>query len=210
MAASFADSGAALRALIETHRERIVGVVRREGRRLLRFEPIEDAVQGVVARALAAREFESRSDGEFLAWIAHVTRNHVSDRLDYWYALRRRAGKVLRLGDGGSGAAGGGSASGSAGAGGSASGGSWSWLAASQTGPSTFADRREAIETAMRVLPALSERDQQLVRWTVDGDTVEEIAARLGVGYEAAGKARQRALERFRSAFRVVFERKLG
>jgi hypothetical protein len=60
------------------------------------------------------------------------------------------------------------------------------------------------IALAVRALDLLLPRDRDLVRWSADGVPLDEQAERLGVAYEAAGKARQRAIERFRKTFALV------
>jgi DNA-directed RNA polymerase specialized sigma24 family protein len=72
------------------------------------------------------------------------------------------------------------------------------------TGPSTFAARREMIALAARALDLLLPRDRDLVRWSSEGVPLEEQADRLGIAYEAVGKARQRAVERFKKTFALV------
>ncbi|MCK6459941.1 MAG: hypothetical protein L6Q95_08615, partial [Planctomycetes bacterium] len=67
--------------------------------------------------------------------------------------------------------------------------------AATATGPSTFAARREHLKLAVQALAALPPRDRDLVKST------SEDAERLGLRYDAAKQARLRALGRFRKAF---------
>ena len=72
------------------------------------------------------------------------------------------------------------------------------------TGPSTFAMRREQLSLAVRVLEALLPRDRDLVRWSSEGVSLEEMARRLDIGYAAAQRAHLRALSRFRDAFALA------
>jgi RNA polymerase sigma factor (sigma-70 family) len=175
--------------LLERHRSRVAGIVRGEARGLLRFETEEDLVHGVVLRALErGGTFEWRGEPSFFAWLRRISESYIADRRAHWGTLKRRSGRVLRF----------------AGSGETAGGSAVPEPAADGTGPSTFAARREMIALATRALDLLLPRDRDLVRWSADGVTLEEQAARLGVAYEAVGKARQRAIERFRKTFALV------
>jgi DNA-binding CsgD family transcriptional regulator len=57
---------------------------------------------------------------------------------------------------------------------------------------------------AMRALTALFPRDQELIAWIADDLPLDEIARRLGIGYDAAKQARLRAIERFRKTAAAV------
>ena len=48
--------------------------------------------------------------------------------------------------------------------------------------------------------------DQDLLRWSSQGDSIAEIAARLEISLEAAQRARLRALERLEKAFRFLYQ----
>ncbi|MCK6481950.1 MAG: hypothetical protein L6R43_17925 [Planctomycetes bacterium] len=175
--------------LLQVHRGRIETMVRFEARGLLRFETEEDLVQGILARALErGGSFAYRDDPSFFSWIRRTAESYLADRRAHWGALKRRAGRVLRLTQGG----------------GEPSPGSVREPPSDATGPSTFASRREQIGLVMKALDLLLPKDRDLVRWSADGVDVEETARRLGLGYEAAGKARQRALDRFRKSFELV------
>lgn len=175
--------------LLERHRARVAGIVRGEARGLLRFETEEDLVHGVVLRALErGGSFEWRGEPSFFSWIRQVSETYLSDRRAHWGALKRRSGRVLRF----------------AGSGETAGGSAVPEPASDGTGPSTFAARREMIALATRALDLLLPRDRDLVRWSADGVPLEDQAKRLGVAYEAVGKARQRAIERFRKTFALV------
>jgi DNA-directed RNA polymerase specialized sigma24 family protein len=76
--------------------------------------------------------------------------------------------------------------------------------AATATGPTTFASRREQLVLATKALDLLLPRDRDLVKWSGEGLSTEEQARRLDLSAEAAGRARRRALDRFRKAFRLV------
>lgn len=184
------DAPSDLPSLLVLHGSRIAVIVRHEARGLLRYETEEDLVQGVHLRALQrTEEFRWQGEAPFFAWLRRIAETHLADRREYWYALKRRSGRVLRLTRAGDGTQGTGAAP---------------EPAATATGPSTFAARRERVLLVARVLDALLPRDRDLVRWTADGVPLDEQAARLDLAYEAAGKARQRALERFRKAFALA------
>ncbi len=175
--------------LLERHRGRVVGVVRALAGGLLRYETEEDLVQGILLRALEhGGELEWRGDAPFLAWLRRIGESFLSDRRSHWGALKRRSGRVLRF----------------AYAGETRDPGAVPEPAADATGPSTFAARREMLAMAARTLDLMLPRDRDLVRWSAEDVPLEEQAARLGVSYEAAGKARQRATERFRRTFALV------
>jgi DNA-directed RNA polymerase specialized sigma24 family protein len=157
---------------------------------VLRFEDPEDLLQGAHLRALGeAERFEFRGERPFLAWIQQLIRNHLADRHDYWHAMKRGSGRVLRytssLGSGEAAFA--------------------SLLPpSSRTGPVSFAMRREWMALAARALAVLPERDRELVRWASEGVALDEQARRLGTSYAVAQRAGLRAAERFRKAFHLV------
>ena len=77
-------------------------------------------------------------------------------------------------------------------------------ITASRTGPWTFAERRERLHLAARALDTLLERDRVLIDGLCNDRSLAEESSRLGLSQESTSKARQRALERLRSAFKVV------
>ena len=170
--------------LLVAHREDLVAYVGRHAGRLLRYEVVDDLVQGIHVRAIEhGADFDYRGREPFLAWLHVVARSHLADRHSYWTALRRRPSRLVRLG----------TATGAA------------EPAATSTGPSTFASRREQIEIAVRALALLLPRDRDLVRWTSDSVSPDDQAERLGVSRDAADRARGRALVRFRKAYELAF-----
>ncbi|MFN0205833.1 MAG: RNA polymerase sigma factor [Planctomycetota bacterium] len=178
--------------LLDRHRKSIERIVEKEGSGLLKYESAEDLVQGVLLRAIAGeKHFLYIGEAEFIQWITTLAKQQIADRYQYWTALRRRAGRVLRLAESIS----------------VSSGESAVTPAASQTGPSTFASRRELAELALRALAALFPKDQEIVKATIDGASVEELASKLDISYEAAKKSRQRALERFRKTFEIILKK---
>jgi RNA polymerase sigma factor (sigma-70 family) len=177
-----------LEALLEAHASELRGFVRAHGGQLLRRESEEDLVQGITLRALErANSFRDRGAAAFRAWLVAVARSYLADRANYWKALRRKPGALLRLTSGGTGGVD---------------------PAATATGPSTLAARREHLRLAVQAVAALPPRDRDLVRWTSEDVPIEEQAARLGLSYDAAKQARLRALERFRKAFDLATRRR--
>lgn len=178
------------RLVAERYAELLALARRRAGGALLRVETAEDLAQGISAHALAqgsgAHVPEAPADAA--AWLFRVAENYLHDRRDHWAALKRSGSRVLRAGladaDGDSVA--------------------MSAHAASVTGPSTFAVRREQLQLAACALDLLLPRDRELVNGVCAGLAVDEQARSLGLSYDAAVAARGRALERLRSCFRIV------
>jgi len=139
-----------------------------------------------------ADRFRYRSEPEFFGWLVQVARQHIADRHEYWSALRRDPGRLLRI-----------------------TSASWDGAgercgvqpAASSSGPPTLASRKEQIALALKALAFLLRRDQDLVRWTTEDRPIAEMADRLGLSYEAAERARLRAVDRFRKAYALVLRR---
>jgi RNA polymerase sigma factor (sigma-70 family) len=176
--------------VLERVRDPLNAYLQREARGLLLRESLDDVVQGVHLRALRqAEQLEIRSDGEFFNWLKIVARQHVLDRQKYWGALRRQGGAMLRI---------------TSSPASSESGGRGIDLAGTNTGPATYAMRREMLELAANAIKTLLPRDQELVRYTTDSMPIDQIAKLLGVSYDAAEQARRRALERFRKAYELL------
>ena len=174
-------------------RPRLVGFVRaRAGRPLLRFESVDDLVQGVHAEAWrAAPEFEWRGEEAFVGWLFTIAERFMSGRRDHWFALRRHRRGLMRLTAGGGGGGRNASAQrGTAGAFVPAGGGA---------GPRTIAEHREQYQLAMRAVDLLLPRDRDFVLWAAEDVSIDDIARRLGVSYEAARKGRMRAMERLQT-----------
>ena len=191
------DPGAAdpaLEALLDEHRETLLRIVARLGSGLLRYESAEDLVQGIHLHALGvAQHFEYRSDKEFLGWIAALARQHIARRNSYWKAKKRAAAKLLRItfSDPKTGGAGGINPAGS-------------WVTAS-----SIASRKELVALARKALGRLGERDQKLMGWLCEDLSIDAIAAHLEVSYDAAERARLRALDRFRKKFAELYKESL-
>lgn len=174
--------------LLTERRTFLLGLVRKEGRGLLGFEEADDLVQGVTVRALASSEsFTWQGEDAFVGWLVTLTRRHLADRHDHWRALKRGAGRVVRLTRTGGSSQQGARAPAHAG-----------------PGPRTFASQREALILASRALAALSDRDRRLVRWSSEGTDLAIQAERLGLSSDATRKASTRALERFRKTFQLL------
>jgi RNA polymerase sigma factor (sigma-70 family) len=175
--------------LLARTRGPLVRFLNRQAGGLARFEDAEDLAQGVQMHALkVADRFEYRSEPEFLGWLYAVARRYIADRNAYWKAMKRNGGTMLRLTFGG----------------GSEAGGGVFAPPAYMTGPQTLAQRREHLEAAARAIAALPERDGRIVTLVEQGLDIEAIAEALGIGYEAAQRARLRAMERFEKLFRLA------
>lgn len=175
---------------LEQHGEEVLAYLRRHAGWLLRYETAEDLLQGVHVRILERGEgFEYRTREQFFAWIHRVVRSYLADRANYWSALKRKAARLVRLTQGVTPASDPNAAVEPAG---------------TDTGPLTFAARREQLSLAVRVLGALLERDRQLVEWSAQGDSLEEMAERLDISYAAAQRAHLRALDRYRKAYAIA------
>ena len=177
---------------LAAQRETLSGFVRRRaGKLLLRLETAEDLAQGICAHLLErAQSPDSAADEARRAWLFTASERWLSDRRDHWSALKRRGGEVLRL-------AGGGGHD-------SADLDVVRELAASVTGPSTFAIRREQLALAALALDMLLPRDRRVIEGVVAGLDLAEQARALELGRDAMEKARQRALARFRNCFEIA------
>lgn len=177
--------------LLSRERDRLVGFLRQRGSGLLRYESLDDLVQGVHLRALqGGAAFEYRGPEEFRAWLFAVAKRHIADRHDHWMAQKRGAGRVLRLTLGGS------------------DPGAVPQPAAGATGPGTFASRREMLTVITRAIDALPPRDRELVRWASEGLSIAEQAEHLGIEPGAAQRAGHRAFDRLRKTLRLLQARR--
>lgn len=176
--------------LLESHRASLHRFLEQRAGRLLRYESSEDLLQGVHVRVLErGAGFEYRGEASFVTWLRTVAKSYLADRVAYWTALRRRPGALLRL---------------------TAAGGTTGAPAgvlepvAEATGPVTFAERREQLAAAIRALDLLLPRDREIMLLLREGHTIRDLAAHFDLGYDAAEKARARAIERFRKTFRLA------
>ncbi len=182
--------------LIERHRATLERFLRSHARGVLRFEAEDDLVQGVMLRAYRGEgHFSYRGERAFVAWLLTVARQHVASRHKYWSAEKRVGGELLRITE----------HMRSAPSDRTERGGVTP--AAASKGPATRAENRELTGLAMRAVRLLLPRDQELVRAVAVGMPLADLAVRLGIGPDAAERARLRALERFRKAFEVLRRR---
>jgi RNA polymerase sigma factor (sigma-70 family) len=65
-------------------------------------------------------------------------------------------------------------------------------------GPPSLAQSREDLERLAAVLPRLDERDRELLRRRLRGDSAQEVADTLGISLDAERKAVARAVEKLR------------
>lgn len=178
-----------LEALVVEHGRWIEAAVRRQAGWLLRVDDLEDLVQDVELRALSRKDqFVFQGDGPLKAWLSLMVKQHLADRRRYWDASRRSAGPMLRVSGVGSPS--------------SLAGGVMPEEAG--PGPRTWAEARDQYTFAMRAIDALLPRDQDLLAWMREGVTDQEIGRRLDVAPESAGRARTRAVERFRRAYELM------
>lgn len=176
--------------LLARHRRELIPFVQRHGGLALRYEAVDDLIQGVHVRALERRgDFTYAGEKPFFAWLHGLARSHLTDRARYWSALKRRPASLLRL----TGSRVSGSDPGAA-----------AEPAVRRTGPSTFASRREQLTLAVKALSVLLPRDRNLVSWQCEGISLHEAAERLAISYDATQRATLRATERFQKAYRLL------
>ncbi len=76
---------------LQTHEDDRVLFLARHAGWILRYETVEDLMQGLHVRVLErGKEFEYRGRDEFLKWIYTVARTLLADRNEYWSALKRK------------------------------------------------------------------------------------------------------------------------
>ena len=168
------------------HEDRLRGFFRKEARGLLRFEGLDDLVQGAFLKMLASRN--APRPESFEGWVFTVARAFIVERHRYWRACRRDGGHLLRI-----------TASPA-----STQGPGGHLPADERTGPASFAERRDDLTLAARAIDSLPDRDRSLIEHLRDGLSVEESAQRLGLSYDAAQKARVRARDRFTQALEIL------
>ncbi len=175
-------------AKIEAERPRLMAFLNKEASGLLRFESLDDIYQAVQLRALeSARGFSDQGEEAFTGRLITLARRTIADRNDYWRAIKRDCGRLLRLSW----------SSSSGGTGGSR-------VVASSPGPSTWASRRELLILASRALAILGERDRDLIAGEMAGRPLSKVAESLEISNDAARKTRDRALERLRKTFQIL------
>jgi RNA polymerase sigma factor (sigma-70 family) len=177
--------------LLTRYRGRLVRYFERKGRALRRHESAEDLAQGVHLHALAnRRHFRYQGERPFVSWMLKVARQYLARRIEHWSAAKRDAGPMMRITFGTA-----------------TRDGSVTVPAADEPGPSTHASRNEQIAIAARAIDGLPPRDREIVRMMTREASSSEIAARLDISPEAAKKARQRAMERFRKIYTILERR---
>ncbi len=179
------SSSKSLEKLLVEHDENLHAFVRNNASLLaLRYESVEDIVQGVHLQALKAGEkFEYRSDKEFFGWIYQIARHYMYNRTAYWKALRRNSGGLIRIyeteTDGFD-------------------------PVDTGTSPSSIAARREQIVTLTRALARIRTSDRDLLKKAAEGASIEALAEERGVSYDAVKQARLRALGRLRKMHKLI------
>jgi len=174
--------------LLTRHRARLVRYFERKGASLRHHESAEDLAQGVHLHALAnRRHFRYEGDRQFVGWMLKVARQYLGRRVEHWSAAKRDAGPMLRITFGAV-----------------TRDGTVAIPATDEPGPATHASRNEQLALAARAIDGLPPRDRLIVRMMTREAPSAEIAAELGISAEAAKKARQRAMERFRKIYTIL------
>jgi RNA polymerase sigma factor (sigma-70 family) len=177
--------------LLVKHRADLLRYVERHAGSLLRFETANDLTQSIHLRALEhGDKFEYRGREPFFGWLHEVARRYMAGRKAHWFALKRHPKGLFRLTEAAT-----------------TDPGAVVGPAGSATSPSSFAVRRERLTLAVKALDVLMERDRKLVQWSSEGLSTAEQAERLGISESAAERARQRAVERYRKAYRLLRQR---
>ncbi len=167
----------------------LMALVRSEAANLFRFEQPEDLVQLIKLRAIeAAATFVDQGEMAFRGWLRTIARRTLADRRDHWMALKRNCGPILSLSFGQS------------------SSGSERPMPGEQTGPATWASRRETLVLAMKALSLLPEKDRALILAKVAGEGFGACRSRFGLSDDALRKACARAEERLRKTFRILLD----
>ncbi|MFN0060621.1 MAG: RNA polymerase sigma factor [Planctomycetota bacterium] len=179
----------ALRDLLQREGSALEKFVRRHGGGLLRYESLEDLVQGVSLLALKSESgFEYRGDGAFNVWLQQVARRFLASRHAYWTARKRDAGRLLRVTSSDS----------------SRISGTDSVNPRGGESPSRMSIQREELALAARAIALLLPRDQEIIRLVAEESSVEAIADALDMTTDTARKARLRAIQRFRKTLELL------
>ncbi len=171
--------------LLVEHSDALTSFVRNNASLLvLRYEGLEDIVQGIHLQALKASDkFEYRSDKEFFGWMYNVARHYLYNRTAYWKALRRNSGGLIRIfeteTDGFD-------------------------PVDTGTSPSSIAARREQIVYLTQALARIRTQDRDLLKKAASGTSIEQLAEERGVSYDAVKQARLRALSRLRKMHTLI------
>ncbi len=178
--------------LVAKYRPDLVNyVANHAGRPLLRFDTVDDLVQGAILEALNSAEgFETRSDEECRSWLFTVTHRHLIRRREYWFSMKRDSRKVAKL-----------TLTGSRGDATSIP------IPYTGSGPVTHSDRRDLVLRVTKAMAMLLPRDRELLRFAAEGASTKELAERLDMTEASAGQARLRAFDRLRKAYRLLEQR---
>jgi RNA polymerase sigma factor (sigma-70 family) len=178
--------------LVAAHRPALMSyVANHAGRPLLRFDTVEDLVQGAILEALnSADGFEARSEEECRSWLFTVTHRHLIRRREYWFSMKRDSSKVAKL-----------TLTGSRGDATSIP------IPYKGSGPVTHYDRRDLVLRVTKAMAMLLPRDRELLRFAAEGASTKELAERLDMTEASAGQARLRAFDRLRKAYRLLEQR---
>jgi RNA polymerase sigma factor (sigma-70 family) len=179
---------------IEDHRDMLTGyLARHAGPPLLRFDTVDDLVQGTILEALgSASDFQLRTQEEWRAWLFTLARRHVMRRREYWFSLKRDSRAVVKL-----------TLTGSRGSQAELS------IPDPSSGPVTRADRSELQLRITKAMAMLLPRDREIVRLSAEGSTTEDLSQHLEITKESASQARLRAFGRLKKAYQVLEQKKL-
>jgi RNA polymerase sigma factor (sigma-70 family) len=179
-----------LKTLLISNRDPLLRHLKQKASGLLHYESEEDLLQGIYIRALKVRDhFEYQGERAFMGWVRKIAAQHIADRNEYWKAKKRKADKLFRitLSDPST-----------------LSGRKGVNPAAVQTGADTRLQRKEMVDLALEAVATLKERDRKIVQWMAYGLSIDDMAEKLEISYDAAERARLRALDRFRKAFGAI------
>ena len=180
------------------HRDDLLEFLGRRSGAVSRYESPEDLLQGLFSDLLSHPErFDPTDTDAERAWLFGAAKRFVAMRRRHWAALKRGTSRMLRQDRAADSRTG-------------FENPAIESFAASQTGPSTFASRREQLVLATRALSLLMPRDQELVRLASQGLSNEDIARRLALDVATAARAKSRALERLRKTHELVLRRGRG
>lgn len=179
---------------IEDHRDILIGyLARHAGPPLLRFDTVEDLVQGTMVEALRSADgFQLRTEEEWRAWLFTLARRHVMRRREYWFSMKRDSRAVVKL-----------TLTGSRG------GQTPIPIPDPRSGPVTRADRRDLELRITRAMAMLLPRDRDIIRMAAEGATTEALSQHFEVSKDSASQARLRAFDRLRKAYHLLDQKKL-
>lgn len=174
--------------LLDRFRDRLPGLVRRYGGDLLRFESVHDLMQEIELHLLKNEQgFVYRGDAQFVGFLSTVAERVIINRRKFWHARRRDVRNVLRITNG-------------------HQSDEFRGVepAAPFPTPSSIVGQREVYLRILRATGLLLEKDRQMIGWVSEGYTIAETADLLECNYDAAAKARYRAISRLKKAYKLV------